>query len=197
MAARVMCLVSDQEDLTLLPALAEAGVYVFQVCAETLRTRALADLAGTVITAVRPHGAQVVIQGRVDVALATGADGVNLGAHDLAVEDARRIAPHLVVGATCRARADVQSAARAGATYAALGPLFASDHKPGPPSPLGFTAVADAAGVLPLVGFGGITAINAGDVIAAGAHGVAVNAGIWGNPDPISAAKELLTATDG
>jgi thiamine-phosphate pyrophosphorylase len=197
MAARIICLVSEQDDLSLLPALADAGVYGFQIRAKGLGTRALVDLTGVVAAAVRSYGSVVVVNDRVDVALAAGADGVHLGAEDLAVADARRIAPELVVGATCRSVADVESAARAGADYAGLGPVFATASKGGLPAPLGVAAVAAASGVLPLVAIGGVDAANAGSVIAAGAHGVAVIGAIWRHPDPVSAAKELVAAIRG
>jgi thiamine-phosphate pyrophosphorylase len=194
MTPHLFCLVAQRDDLTLLPALAEAGVDGFQVRDKSLATGALADLARAVIAAVRPSGATVVVNDRLDVALATGADGVHLGADDLAVADARRLAPSLLIGATCRSRAEVVAAARAGADYAGFGPVFATDSKPGLPAPLGVSAVTEAAGVLPLVAIGGLSAATAADVRAAGAHGVAVIGGVWRHPDPVAAAKELVAA---
>ncbi|WGY03078.1 thiamine phosphate synthase [Nocardioides sp. QY071] len=194
MSAHLFCLVSERDDLSLLPALAEAGVDGFQVRAKSLATGALVVLARSVLAAVRPAGALVVVNDRLDVALAAGADGVHLGADDLAVADARRLAPGLVIGATCRSRAEVVAAADAGADYAGFGPVFASGSKAGLPAPLGVAAVAEAAGVLPLVAIGGITAATAGEVRAAGAHGVAVIGSIWRQPDPLGAAKELVAA---
>ncbi|WP_278258815.1 thiamine phosphate synthase [Nocardioides convexus] len=147
-----------------------------------------------VLDAVRPYGARVLVNDRLDVALAAGADGVHLGADDLAVADARRIAPGLIVGATCRDRAGVLAAAASGADYAGFGPLFPTGSKPGLPEPLGLRAVTAAAGVLPLVAIGGLTAATAAEARAAGAHGVAVIGAIWREPDPVAAAKEPVTA---
>lgn len=194
MTARLFCLVSERDDHALLPALAEAGVDGFQVRAKDLSTRALVALTSAVLAAVRPSGARVLVNDRLDVALAAGADGVHLGADDLAVADARRIAPGLVVGATCRDRAAVRAAAAAGADYAGFGPLLATSSKPGLPAPLGVDAVREAAGVLPLVAIGGLTAATAAQARAAGAHGVAVIGAIWRQPDPVAAAKELVAA---
>lgn len=189
---RIFCLVSSTDDLSLLPDLAEAGIDGFQVRDKDVTTRELVELTRVVQAAVLPAGAMVVVDDRLDVALATGADGVHLGAEDLPVELATRAAPHLVVGATCRDRADVERAAAAGAAYAGLGPVFATSSKAGLPDPLGPGAVTGACGVLPLVAIGGISAGRVRAVIEAGAHGVAALGAIWREPDPVRAAKELV-----
>ncbi|HVK27274.1 MAG TPA: thiamine phosphate synthase [Nocardioides sp.] len=191
---RLFCLVSDTDDLSLLPALAEAGTDGFQVRAKGRSTRSLVALSRAVIEAVRPYDARVLVNDRLDVALAAGADGVHLGADDLAVADARRLAPGLMIGATCRTRAGAEAAAADGADYAGFGPLFATASKAGLPAPLGVDAVGVAAGVLPLVAIGGLTAATAADARAAGAHGVAVIGAIWRHRDPVAAAKELVAA---
>lgn len=188
------CLVSDRDDLSLLPLLADAGVDGFQVRAKLLDARALTALTERVVAAVRPLGPMVLVNDRLDVALAAGADGVHLGRVDLPIAAARRVAPGLVVGATCRTRADVESAAADGADYAGLGPVFPSTSKHGLPDPLGPSAVRGAAGVLPLVAIGGIDSARAAEVVAAGAHGVAVIGAIWRHPDPVTAVKEIVAA---
>jgi thiamine-phosphate pyrophosphorylase len=193
---RTFCLVSDRDDLSLLPSLAAVGVTGFQVRAKSLAGRELMSLAERVVALVRPQGALVVVNDRLDVALAAGADGVHLGQSDLAVSAARRIAPDLVVGATCRTRDDVEAAARDGADYAGFGPVFASGSKAGLPAPLGTGALGDAVGVLPLVAIGGIDASSARAVLEAGATSVAVIGAIWRHPDPVLSAKELVEALD-
>lgn len=189
---RLFCLVSAADDLALLPAMAAAGVDGFQVRDKTASTRALITLTATVRAAVGQ--ACLVVDDRVDVALAAGADGVHLGADDLPVEVARRLAPNLLIGATCRSRTAVSDARRAGADYAGFGPLHASASKPGLPAPLGTAALTAAAGLLPLIAIGGIDAARARDARRAGAHGVAVIGSIWRHPDPVQAAKELVAA---
>jgi thiamine-phosphate pyrophosphorylase len=192
--ARIFCLVSATDDLSLLEDLAVAGVTGFQVRDKDATTRELVALTRLVLAAVRPAGATVVVDDRLDVALATGADGVHLGADDLSVADARRVAPHLVIGATCRDAEAVELAAADGATYAGFGPVFATVSKAGLPGPLGPEAIGGATGVLPLIAIGGIDAAGARAARAAGAHGVAVIGSIWRHPDPVAAAKELVTA---
>ncbi|MEZ0579608.1 thiamine phosphate synthase [Nocardioides sp. MH1] len=191
---RLTCLVSDKDDHSLLSALAEAGVDGFQVRAKEYGGRALLALTERVLGAVAGSGARVIVNDRLDVALASGAHGVHLGATDLPVADARRVAPDLIVGATCRTREAVVRAALDGADYAGIGPVFATTSKAGLPAPIGPAAVAAAAGVLPLVAIGGIDAERAPRVLLAGAHGVAVIGGIWRHPDPVAAAKELAAA---
>lgn len=192
MLPRIFCLVSTSDDLSVLPELARAGIDGFQVRDKTLSSRSLMSLAAEVLAAV--PGATVIVNDRLDVALAAGAHGVHLGADDLSVASARRIAPELVIGATCRTADDVARAAGDGATYAGLGPVFATSSKPGLPAPLGVQAVRAASGALPIVAIGGIDAASAGSVVRAGAHGVAVIGALWRHPDPVLAAQELVAA---
>jgi len=194
MLPRIFCLVSSTDDLSLLPALAEAGIDGFQVRDKQATTHELVELTRAVIAAVSPYGARVHVDDRLDVALAAGADGVHLGAGDLPVADARRLAPDLSIGATCRSARDVARAAADGADHAGFGPVFDSGSKAGLPAPLGVGAIGGVVGELPVVAIGGIDATTAGDVVAAGAHGVAVIGGIWREPDPVQAAKELVAA---
>lgn len=191
---RLFCLVSPDDDLALLPDLARVGVDGFQVRAKQRPDRELLALTHLVIRAVRPFGAVVAVNDRVDVALAAGADGVHLGADDLPVADVCRLAPDLLVGATCRDRRAVEEAAAAGASYAGFGPVWASTSKAGLPAPLGTDAISEAMGVLPLVAIGGVSGTRAAQARAAGAHGVAVIAGIWGARDPVASAEELVAA---
>ena len=194
MVPRIFCLVSASDDLAALPDLAAVGVDGFQVRDKEASTRELVALTRLVLEMVRPSGARVVVDDRLDVALAAGAYGVHLGADDLAVHDARRLAPDLVVGATCRDAAAVLRAARDGATYAGFGPVFETSSKAGLPGPLGTEAIGAATGVLPLIAIGGVDAVGARQCRDAGAHGVAAIGAIWRQPDPVRAAKELVAA---
>lgn len=191
---RLFCLVSPDDDLALLPDLARAGVDGFQVRAKRGSDRELLALTHLVLDAVRPFGATVVVNDRVDIALAGEADGVHLGGDDLPVAHVRRIAPHLLVGATCRDLRAVEEAAASGASYVGFGPVWATDSKAGLPTPLGPEAITRTAGVLPLVAIGGVRGERASRARAAGAHGVAAIGGIWGVRDPVTAAKELVAA---
>lgn len=189
---RIFSLVSSTDDLSLLADLALAGIDGFQVRDKTATTRELVELTRVVLAAVRPLGATVVVDDRLDVALATGADGVHLGEHDLPVELAAAVAPHLLLGATCRDREAVERASAAGASYAGFGPVHDTASKTGLPPALGTSAITAACGVLPLVAIGGIGPGRVRPALDAGAHGVAVLGAIWRDPDPLAAAKELV-----
>jgi thiamine-phosphate pyrophosphorylase len=192
---RLHCLVDATVDVGLLPDLVSAGVDGFQIRDKTLDASGLVAFVDAVLDVVRPLGARVIVNDRLDVALATQADGVHLGSGDLPIAAARRIAPTLTIGATCRTRAAVVVAAEAGATYAGFGPVFSNTGKAGLPDPLGPEALTPAADVLPLVAIGGIDATTAGRAREAGAYGLAVIGGIWGQPDPVAAARAIAEAT--
>ncbi|MFC7494884.1 MULTISPECIES: thiamine phosphate synthase [unclassified Nocardioides] len=178
----------------LLGALVAAGVGAIQVRDKSLDDRSLLAFVTAAVEAVRPAGGLLIVNDRVDVALAAGADGVHLGAEDLPVRAARALAPDLVIGATCRSRAAVLEARAAGASYAGVGPVFATSSKAGLPEPLGVDGLASVTGVLPVVAIAGITAERVPAVIAAGAHGVAVLGAVSRAPDPCQAAKEIAAA---
>ncbi|WP_447645569.1 thiamine phosphate synthase [Nocardioides zeae] len=199
---RLTIIVAPSDPLELVGGLAArgpAGTVGFQVRAKEATTAELLALTAAVLAAARPAGARVLVDDRLDVALAAGADGVHLGADDLPVARARAVAdraagPGFLVGATCRDRDAVVAARAAGADYAGFGPVAATSSKAGLPDPLGVHALHRAAGVLPLVAIGGITPDLARAAVTAGAHGVAVIGSVWRQPDPLDAAEALLGA---
>jgi len=189
---QLMVLVDETNDLELLPALVASGVDGFQVRAKSLTDADLLDLTRRVLAFA--EGAIVLVNDRVDIALVSGASGVHLGASDLPIDEARHLAPGLLIGGTCRDAASAFAARKAGANYVGFGPIYATGSKSGLPDPLGPDAIRAAAEILPVVGIGGITQQNAAEVYATGAHGVAVISAVWGAPDPVAAAKEIAGA---
>jgi len=186
-----MVLVDETNDLELLPALVEAGVDGFQVRAKRLNDAGLLELTRRVLAFAGTT--TVVVNDRIDIALLAGVSGVHLGANDLPIDEARRLAPGMLIGGTCRTAASALAARTAGADYAGFGPVYATRSKNGLPDPLGPDAIADAAEYLPIVGIGGINGDNAAAVYSAGAHGVAVISGVWDAPDPVAAASRLAS----
>lgn len=184
----VMCLVSSRNDLSILPALVSVGVDSFQVRDKALGDRALVDLTRQVLETP----ATVIVNDRLDVALAAGADGVHLGASDLQIADARLLAPKLLIGATCRSRREIEAAADAGADYAGFGPIFPTSSKAGLPDPLGPSSLEGALGLLPVLAIGGITLENVSELPRG--MGIAVIGGIWSQRDPVAAAARLVEA---
>ncbi len=136
----------------------------------------------------------LIINDRLDVALAVGADGVHLGQSDMELCDARRIAgANFIIGISAESVADAMAAAAAGADYLGISPVFATATKTDTASPLGLEGIRAirAAVSLPLVGIGGINQDNASAVLQAGADGVAVVSAIVSAACPRSAAAAL------
>jgi thiamine-phosphate pyrophosphorylase len=161
--------------------------------------RAAYELAGIVLGLCRAAGVTCLVNDRLHVALAVGADGGHVGDTDLPVAAARAVlGPHAVLGATARDPESARRAVEAGADYVGTGPAYVSTTKttlPPPIGPAGVAAVAAAVPV-PVIAIGGVTADTAAALRAAGAHGVAVVAAICSAPDPRGAAerlKELMT----
>jgi thiamine-phosphate pyrophosphorylase len=142
----------------------------------------------------RKTGTLFIVNDRLDVALACGADGVHLGQGDLRVDVARQIAPRsFVIGISVGNPGEAVSAEEAGADYVALSPIFstASKDNAGPGHGLMSLREIRAAVSIPVIAIGGISRENVGAVIGAGADGVAVISAVVGQPDITAAARDL------
>jgi thiamine-phosphate pyrophosphorylase len=180
-----------------VPAALDAGVDVIQVRAKELTDDDAYRLAVRVVELCAPYRAACIVDDRLDVALASGAAGVHLGEGDLPVAAARAVAgPRFVIGATARDPAAALAAVTAGASYLGVGPCFSTSTKRGLPAPIGVAGVAAVHRVadIPLIAVGGVRADRVTQLIAAGAHGIAVVDAISGASDPAGAARELLAA---
>ena len=170
------------------------GVEAIQVRAKDLTDRELFDFTIGVIGVVGGR-AKVIVNDRLDIAIAAGADGVHLGLDDLPVAEARRLAPGgFLIGGTCRTVAQALFARAAGADYVGVGPVFASTTKPGLPAPLGLSPLTELSGILPAIAISGITVDRIPEVMAAGAHGVAVIAAVSRAADPPYEARRVVDA---
>ena len=180
--------------LDLIDEIVGMGVGAIQVRAKSLTDRDVFDFTVSVIRTVG-NRAKVIVNDRLDIALASGADGVHLGLTDLPVALARRLAPKgFLVGGTCRNVADALRAREDGADYIGVGPIYPSTTKTGLPDPIGLGAIGEIADVLPVIAISGITLERIPEVMAAGVHGVAVIAAISRAPDPSRAAREVVDA---
>lgn len=137
--------------------------------------------------------ARLVVNDRIDVALALGADGVQLGRRSLPVGEARRVAGRMPLGVSVHSLAEAREAA--GADWLLVGTVFPSRSHPGGETLGldGLRAVA-AAGIAPVVAIGGMTPENAAETVAAGAHGVAVISAVLAAASPLEAARRLREA---
>lgn len=173
----------------------EGGARFLQFREKEMSTRELVETAAALLGLARAFGAVLVVNDRVDVALAVGADGVHVGESDLPVAEARRIlGPKAIIGASAATVESARAAEAEGADYLGVGPIYPTGSKAdaGEAIGLGPLAALRAAVRLPLLAIGGITAANAADVIRAGAHGVAVISAVSDAEDMARATAELL-----
>ncbi len=154
----------------------------------------LCQLAAALLEICRRHGAPLLINDRIDVALAVGADGVHLPANSFPVAEARRLlGPGALIGRSTHAAPEIRAARDAGADFAVFGPIFDTASKRAYGTPLGLERLRQAvrgAG-LPVFAIGGINAENSAAVAAAGAHGVAAISAVLGTDSPDLAAAAL------
>ena len=197
-----------------------AGLGAVQLREKTATTRELYELAGALRDLTHRHNALLLINDRVDIALAVGADGVHLGWQSLGLADVRRLCEaHLrgaslgagepacpgaaadrrtvLVGRSVHNMEEAREAVAVGADYLFAGPVFDTPSKAGLVPTLGIDGLRAicAAFDRPVFGLGGIDADNAASVIEAGARGVAVIRAVLSAADPAAAASQLLAAT--
>ncbi|APR77263.1 Thiamin-phosphate pyrophosphorylase [Minicystis rosea] len=178
------------EAIASLPDGARRG-FAVQLRDPELDTRALFDLGARLRVATRAVGAALVVNDRLDLALALGADGVHLGRRSVSVADARALlGSSMWISVACHAVTEVVHAAEAGADAAVLSPIFAS---PGKGTPLGVSALVEARASLTargldvqVVALGGITAEETAACFAVGASAVAaIRADLTGVLSPV------------
>ena len=183
----IFCLVTDgrrtdrdSEDVDELVELvrhaAAAGVNLVQVRERNLDDRQLLALTGAIVRAVEGTAARVVVNDRVDIALAGGANGVHLRADSPPAESVRGMVPDaFLIGRSVHGEAEAVTAARTGVDYLILGTIFPTGSKPAGTAWLGLETLKRAAAAVhvPILAIGGITADNVRSVAAAGAAGFA------------------------
>jgi thiamine-phosphate pyrophosphorylase len=153
--------------------------------------RAAFALVTSVLELCRPRGVMCLVNDRLDVAVAAGADGAHIGADDLPPAAARRVlGPAAVLGVTCRAPAGIVPQA----SYLGVGPAYPTSTKDGLPDPIGVSGVAAvaAAAKVPVIAIAGVTPARVPELLAAGAYGVAAVGAIA--RDPVGATAEFLKA---
>jgi len=152
--------------------------------------------AQAVLAWARAAGIPVIINDRVDIALALDADGVHIGENDLPLFVTRRLlGTGKIIGSSAASVMAADEASAMGADYLGIGPVYeARATKPdaGPPTGLDLVRVVAARCGIPVCGIGGINATNAAAVIAAGASGVAVVSAVGMAPDIAGAAQTLI-----
>jgi thiamine-phosphate pyrophosphorylase len=196
-AIRGFYAVLDRDDEALARVLvSEARVLQVRIKPRTGRcdTAELVQIARMTRRVCDAAGAALIVNDRIDVALAAGADGVHLGQSDLPIDEARRISRSLWIGISTHNLAQVRAACDAGADYLGFGPVFATATKENPDPVQGIAglraAVAAAAG-RPVVAIGGIAVTNAGDIYRTGAHAICAISAVNHARDPRDMARQF------
>jgi thiamine-phosphate pyrophosphorylase len=155
--------------------------------------RAAYELTVAALALCRAAGSMCLVDDRVGVALAAGADGVHVGADDLPVDVVRRVlGPAAVVGATCRTPEAARAAVAAGASYLGVGPAYPTSSKDGLPPPLGPARIAVVAAAVPdtpVIAIGGVTVARVAELPG---YGVAAISAL--TADPAGVAQAFLAA---
>lgn len=160
-------------------------------------TRDLMAAASAVREACHAGGAFAIIDDRADVALAVGAMGLHLGAHDLPVAVARRIlGPDAIIGGTANSLEEARSVWQTPIDYIGVGPIYGTRSKANPAPVMGLAVLRHivAESPVPVIAIGSIAVESVGDVLATGAHGIAVISGITCAEDPEAAAAAYARA---
>jgi len=178
----------------------EGGVTMVQYRDKRRETRAMIEEAREVLRAAREAGRPLLIDDRVDVALAVDADGVHLGREDMPVSTARYLlGPARILGVTAADPREAREAQRDGADYIGCNAVFPTPTKTDTGAPLGLEGLRKlvAATSLPVVAIGGIGPDNAAEVLRTGVAGLAVVSAIMGAADPREAARKLAAIVAG
>jgi thiamine-phosphate pyrophosphorylase len=201
-----LLLVTDRQQTSGRPLLAvlrqaiHAGVPAIQLRERDLPVRELMALATDIQTAAAPHAVPLMVNDRVDVALALALAGVHLRANSLPVDVARRLlGRNSLIGISTHSIDEVRRASEQGADYVVFGPVFDTPSKRSYGSPFGLDGLADACrhASVPVFAIGGVTSGRVHDVRRAGAHGVAVIGAILRQVDVVAATRELVEALRG
>ena len=195
-----LCLITDRSLargrslVSIVEAAVRGGVTMVQLREKTATTRAFLEEARALKALLAPHRIPLVINDRLDIALAIDADGVHVGQTDLPVEDVRRIVgPGKFIGLSITNATQILRPDAAAADYLGIGPLYLQQTKNDASTPLGVEGFRRlrAQTRKPVVAIGGLKPDNSVAVIAAGADGLAVVSAIVAADEPEHAARQF------
>jgi thiamine-phosphate pyrophosphorylase len=171
------------------------GARALQLREKDLSPRELFPLAEEMRRLTATHGARLLINDRLDIALAVNADGVQLTTASLPVAAARRVlGPERLIGVSTHSPVEARVAAEGGADFVVFGPVYFTPSKASYGQPVGLDALraVRAAVALPILAIGGIKKANLDQVVDAGADGIAVISAVIAADDPAAASQDLL-----
>ena len=172
----------------------EGGVSVVQFRDKQMPPREAVDVIREMVTICEHAGATLMVNDRVDLAMAAGAHGVHLGQNDLPVREARRLMEaEKIIGGTASNLEEAQQVELAGADYLGFGHIYPTTTKQKDYAPRGPDMLKQVCETLdiPVIAIGGIDATNAANVLEQGAAGYAVSSAICRADKPVDAAREL------
>lgn len=173
------------------------GATIVQLRDKHASTAAMISTGLALKQALAGSNALLIVNDDVGAAIAIGADGVHIGQEDLDAHDTRRmIGPDMILGLSVETEALASAIDAEIVDYVGVGPVFATPTKPDHKQPIGFDGLARIIRLCPVptVAIGGLKAEHAGDVLAAGADGLAVVSAICGKPDPEAATVLIADA---
>jgi thiamine-phosphate pyrophosphorylase len=191
------CLPAGRTLIDAVEAALAGGVRAVQLREKDLSAAQLYPLACALRERTAHYGAQLLINDRLDLALAVQADGVHLGEHSLPTAVARKVlGAGYLIGVSTHAHHQIRSAHENGADFVTFGPVFETPSKArfGPPQGIETLRCTCATSPLPVFGLGGIEHRNLPQVLSAGVQGVALIRAILAATDPAMAAGNLLKA---
>ena len=205
-----LCGIADADNLgrerlaDLAAGSARNGATMIQYRDKSASTAAMIACAGAMMARLAPFGVPLLVNDRVDVALAVGANGVHLGRDDMPPALARGLlGPDSLIGLTVKNEAEADAAITSDIDYACIGGVFTTLSKNNPDAPVGlegFARLADriraAKPDLPIGAIAGIDLESVPQVIAAGADGVALISALFKVPDPARTARQFRAAVD-
>ncbi len=172
----------------------DGGIRAVQLREKDLGGRELFRLAEAMRRLTARYGARLLVNDRVDVAYAAGADGVHLGGGSIPAADARRLlGPRALIGRSVHGADELARAEGEGADFATFGPVYATPSKAAYGPPVGVTALAAACArtKIPVFALGGVGPANMAETLKAGAFGIALISAVVAAKDPRAAALEL------
>jgi thiamine-phosphate pyrophosphorylase len=172
------------------------GVTLVQLREKNASTREFLEIAVEIRKILQGTSVPLIINDRIDIALALNTEGVHLGKSDMPYEKAREIlGPDKIIGLSAESVKDAIAASRLGADYLGVSPIFTTPTKPELETSLGLEGLREIRRVskLPLVAIGGINVSNCRAAVESGADGIAVVSAICSVPDPGLAARALIS----
>jgi len=182
--------------LDILRSALDAGVGLVQLREKKLPIPKFFRLAEQARRLTDEHNALLIINDRLDIALACNADGVHLGQDDLPIAAARGIAEHLILGASTHNKQEAIAAQQAGASYVNIGPLFPTNTKQWTSNFIGLDGIREIAPCvsIPFTVMGGIKLAHVPELLGAGARTLAVVTAITAADDPCLETGKFLAA---